>query len=220
MALSADGKIAPVERTAPHFGEADARRFEQLCAAADALVLGAGTLRAQGATRSIVRPELLAQRRAAGLPDQPLTVVVSASGELDLDLPFFTRQRVPRAVATLDGQVRAAVDRYGSLAEVWGCGPERVTVAAVLARLAARGCERLALLGGGALNADWFAAGAVDVLELTLAPVLFGGAAAPTPCDGAGLAVPAGLVLTRCEVAPGGVVFLTYHAQQRRATQG
>jgi 5-amino-6-(5-phosphoribosylamino)uracil reductase len=207
MAMSLDGKIARVARRAEHFGEADAERFERLCAAADALVTGAGSLRAQGATRSIVRPELLAARRAEGRPEQPLTVVVSRGGLLDLEMPFFTRQRVRRAVATTSaGAAHAA--RYAGLAEVWDCGP-RVEPRAVLDRLAAAGCERIALLGGGELNAAWFAAGLVDRLELTLAPCLFGGASAPTPLDGPGLAVPMSAELEACETVAG-CLFLSY----------
>ena len=208
MAMTVDGKIAPVSRVAPHFGAADAERFERLCAEADALVLGAGTLRAQGATRSIVRPELLEARRASGRPEQPLSVVVSAGGRLDPDMAFFTRQEVPRVIATTEAGAVCAAEHAAS-ADVWVCGAERVSPRAVLDTLVARGCERVALLGGGALNADWFAADCVDVIELTLAPRLFGGEKAPTPLDGPGLDAPRDVRLERSETVDG-CLFLTY----------
>jgi 5-amino-6-(5-phosphoribosylamino)uracil reductase len=210
MAMTADGKIAPPARTAPHFGAADAARFEEVCARADALVVGAGSLRAQGATRTIVLPALLARRRAAGRPDQPLTCVVSASGELDLGLPFFARQQVPRAIATTAASAARHAARYAGLADVWACGEQRVEPTHVLARLAEHGVRAVTLLGGGALNADFFAADLVDTIELTLAPVLFGGASAPTPLDGLGLPGPRRLLLTACEPLADGCLFLTY----------
>lgn len=213
MALTADGKIAPVTRVAPHFGEADAERFERVCAESDALITGAGSLRAQGGTRTIVRPHLVAWRRDRGLPPQPLTCVVSHSGRLDLGLPFFTRQVVPRAVATTNAVAASLAGVYGDQATVWGCGPAEVEPARVLAKLADWGARQVALLGGGTLNAAWFAADLVDTLELTVAPLLYGGAEAPTPIDGAGLPEPRRLELLAHEVVDG-CVFLTYRVRR------
>jgi len=209
MAMTADGKIAPVQRTAPHFGEADAERFERVCAESDALVTGAGSLRAQGATRTIVRPHLTAWRAERGLPPNPLTCVVSRGGRLALDLPFFERQSVPRAIATTDAHAAELASYYGSRADLLGCGADEVAPERVLAHLAARGARRVALLGGGELNAAWFAADLVDTIELTLAPLLFGGASAPTPIDGLGLAHARRLALEAHEVVDG-CLFVTY----------
>lgn len=212
MAMTADGKIAPVQRTAPHFGEADAERFERVCAESDALVTGAGSLRAQGATRTIVRPHLVAWRADRQLPPNPLTCVVSRTGLLDLAMPFFTRQSVPRLIATTDRRAAELAGHYGELAEVVGCGEPWVSPRRVLAELAARGARRVALLGGGELNAEWFGAGLVDAIELTLAPLLFGGASAPTPIDGLGLPTALRLSLTAHEVVDD-CLFVTYRVQ-------
>ena len=198
MAATVDGKTADVARRAPHFGAADADHLERLCAGMDALVMGAGTLRAYGSTRTILKPELITERIHYGWPQQPLSVIISGSGNLDPNLPFFTRQRVPRAVATLAERVASVKTTLGDLAEVWGCsdlGESRVAPEAVLARLARRGARRVALLGGGATNVDWFNAGVVDAIELTIAPSLFGGALAPTLLDGPGLPTRAQLTL-------------------------
>ncbi|MBI5831829.1 MAG: dihydrofolate reductase family protein [Armatimonadetes bacterium] len=213
MAMTADGKIASVARTAPHFGEADAERFERVCAESDALVTGAGSLRAQGATRTIVRPHLVALRAARGLPPNPLTCVVSRTGLLPLTLPFFRRQDVPRLIATTDARAADLAGYYGDDAHVLGCGPDDVSPARVLAHLAARGVHRVALLGGGELNAAWFAADLVDEIELTLAPLLFGGHSAPTPIDGSGLAEPRQLDLAAHEVVDG-CLFVTYRVRR------
>ena len=49
------------------------------------------------------------------------------------------------------------------------------------------GLKRLAILGGGQLVASLLAADVIDELCLTVCPLILGGAAAPTPVDGAGL---------------------------------
>ncbi len=208
-AMSADGKIAPVARTAHRFGAADAARLERCCAAADVLILGAGTLRAHGTTRSIRDPRLLAERAERGLPPQPTTCLVTAGGELSPDLPFFSRQSVPRIVATTDAVAPRMAERFGHLAEVWRCGAAEVSVDGLLDRLAAAGLSEVVLLGGGRLNAAFAAARRIDRLELTLAPVLFGGAAAPTWLDGDGLPAPARLCLTAWS-AVDGCLFASY----------
>ena len=213
MAITADGKIAPVSRVAPHFGDADAERFERVCAESDALVTGTGSLRAQGATRSIVRPHLVALRAERGLPPNPITCVVSRSGRLALDMPFFSRQSVPRLVATTDQHAEELAGLYGDAAELLPCGESDVSPERLLAHLAARGVQRVALLGGGQVNADWFAADLVDEIELTLAPLLFGGASAPTPIDGPGLLCARQLDLLAHEVVDG-CVFVTYRVRR------
>ena len=213
MAVTADGKIAPVSRVAPHFGDADAERFERVCAESDALVTGAGSLRAQGATRTIVRPHLVAWRAERGLPPDPTTCVISRSGRLDLALPFFTRQRVPRLVATTDQRAAELASHYGAAADLLPCGEADVSPERLLAHLAARGVQRVALLGGGEVNAAWFAADLVDEIELTLAPLLFGGANAPTPIDGPGLPSARQLDLLAHEVVDG-CVFVTYRVRR------
>lgn len=208
-AMSADGKIAPVARTAHRFGATDFARLERCCAAADALILGGGTLRAHGTTVSIRDQRLLAERAERGQPPQPTTCLVTAGGELSPDLPFFARQAVPRVVATTDGSAPRLTEQFGNLAEIWPCGAEQVSVDRLLDRFAAAGCREVALLGGGRLNAAFAAARRINRLELTIAPVLFGGAAAPTWLDGDGLPAPAELLLTAWS-AVDGCLFASY----------
>src|SRR5437763_7539468 len=76
-------------------------------AVADAVVVGAGTLRAVPKhlwTAARIYPALAdayqSLRIALGKPEPPLTVVVTASGELDLDLPVFQSGKVPALIAT------------------------------------------------------------------------------------------------------------------------
>jgi len=209
MAASIDGKIGPVSRSAMRFGEADLARLERHCAEADVLLMGAGALRAHGTTVRLRTPDLLDSRRQAGLPEQPLTCIVSASGRLDSALPFFTRQAVPRLIATTTAGGEALPTEVRQHAEVW-CSPgSGVDFAALRRDLAARGLTRLVLLGGGGLLAAWLTSETIDRLELTVAPLLLGGAAAPTLLDGAGLPRPLDLRLDHVE-RDADLLFLSY----------
>ena len=80
LALSLDGRLAPPDGGAAQIGGAGDREvLEQALAWADAVMLGAGTLRAHGSSCQIRRPELLAARQQRGVAPQPITLVVSRS---------------------------------------------------------------------------------------------------------------------------------------------
>ena len=98
LAVSLDGRLAPPAGGAAQLGGAGDRRvLEEALAWADAVLIGARTLRLHGSTCLIHRPELLEQRRRAGRSPQPMAIVVSRSGQLDPALPFF-RQPLRRGL--------------------------------------------------------------------------------------------------------------------------
>jgi len=209
LAMTADGKIGDVGRASPHFGAADRARLHRLCAEADVLVMGAGALRSEGTTVRL-SDALSASRVAAGRPAQPVTCLVTRAAELAPDLPFFSRQQVPRILAVADEHAEDARHRLGDWAEIWPCGAGDVDLRRLATRLDQHGLHRVALLGGGQLNAAWLANLPLHRLELTIAPWLFGGADAPTPVDGPGLPAPRRLELVGSEAAEDGLLFLSY----------
>lgn len=157
-----------------------------LRACADAVVIGAGTLRAMrlnhAVTPGYIFPPATAEyaglRRALGKPPQPVTVVVTGRGDLDLGAAAFRAPDVPVLIVTTDaGAARLA--QAGALpgavtVHSAGPGPE-VPVAAVLAALGAVSPASLVLTEGGPLMLGTFlAGGALDELFLTLAPQLAG----------------------------------------------
>jgi len=187
MAMTADGKIATSAREAARFGSGeDKRRLEDQVAWADALVIAAGTIRAYGTTYRVARPDLARRRHADAVAEQPTTVVVTNSLDLSTELPFFTRQEVPRIIATLARNESAARNAFGRLADIVVAGDNAVDPAALYARLDRLGMRKVLALGGGRLNFDLVAAGVVDEIHMTVSPMLFGGSDAPTPMDGPG----------------------------------
>ena len=164
-AISLDGRLAPAERGAAQLGgKGDRVALEQALAWADACLIGAGTLRAHQCTCLIRNQALVAQRLAAGRPDQPAAVVVSRSPDFSRSWRFFQQplRRWLIAPAAMD----QGFDRWIPLADSW---PQQ------LADLGAAGLQRLVLLGGAQLAADLLAADCVDGLRLTLVPRVLGG---------------------------------------------
>jgi 5-amino-6-(5-phosphoribosylamino)uracil reductase len=205
LAMSADGKIADRDRTAARFSSRnDLAHLETLVAQADAVLFGAGTLRAYGTCLSVRQPELLAQRAARNQSPQPIQMVCSRSGQLDPQWRFF-QQLVPRWLLTseagaqcwseiVQGEENTSFDRI--LPDL----TEPMDWRSLLQRFHKRGIHRLALLGGGTLVASFAEQGLIDELYLTVCPLLLGGETAPTPFDGTGLAIAQALPLQLIEV--------------------
>lgn len=199
LAMSADGKISDVRREPARFGSAaDKAHLEKQIAIADGVLLGAGTLRAYGTTMRIANPKLLQQLQADGKPPQPVQILVSQSGNIDSSLRFF-QQPVPRWLLTTaagaqhwhsDRDLPGVTNSTGSEFEkiiIAKMGNQGIDWVEAFRQLAQLELKRLAILGGGELVASLLAADVIDELCLTVCPLILGGAAAPTPVDGAGL---------------------------------
>ncbi|NJL00900.1 MAG: RibD family protein [Spirulinaceae cyanobacterium RM2_2_10] len=214
LATSLDGKLTDAARSPAHFGSAaDRAHLEQQIAAVDAVLFGAGTLRAYETTLPVTHPDLLAQRQQAGLPPQPVQIVCSRTAIFDPRWRFF-RQPLPRwllttAAAAAHWQGRAEFARVLAVPTTYDANSLVWPLA--LQHLVDLGIERLALLGGGELVAALLAVDAIDELHLTLCPLMFGGRTAPTPCDGQGLAMVAAPRWRLLQATPvGDEVFLHY----------
>lgn len=202
LAMSVDGKIADVTRAKARFSsQADVAHLEKQIALADAILFGAGTLRAYGTTLRVSDPKLLQQRRQRGQPPQPLNIVVTHSGKLNPECRFF-QQPVPRwLVTTTVGEMywqehqqkriltEISTRDYSQEFErilVFDTNSTKINLNATLQHLKALGITSLAVLGGGTLIASMVEADLIDEFWLTVCPLILGGATAPTPVDGKG----------------------------------
>src|SRR5947209_19137272 len=90
MVASVDGK-STVDGSERGLGSPDDQRMmRELRVHADAVMNGANTLRVSGSSPRVRAPELKALRKERGLAPQPLGVLVTRSGDVPLDVPFFT----------------------------------------------------------------------------------------------------------------------------------
>ncbi len=170
LAVSLDGRLAPAEGGAAQLGgSGDRRVLEESLAWADGCLIGAETLRLHGSTCLIHAPDLLEQRHLAGCSPQPASLVVSRSGQIPGQLPFFQQPidrwlLAPTSAASAPGQA-PGFQRHLPL-EAWPC---------LLSRLAAEGLKRLLVLGGARLAAGLLREALIDELQLTLCPQVLGG---------------------------------------------
>lgn len=148
---------------------------------ADAVVVGAGNLRAEGDhlwTGAHICPELAgpyaALRAALGKPPAPLQVVVSASGDLDLGQAVFSGAAPALVVTTAAGAERLRAHRAAVPIAVPHPGAGWITLAAALEVAGLGPGTRVLVESGPTSITRYLAEGAVDELFLTRAPVLIG----------------------------------------------
>jgi 5-amino-6-(5-phosphoribosylamino)uracil reductase len=168
-------------------GAADLDRVDAERAAADAVLVGAGTIRRDDPRLLIRSPARRAARAARGQPEHPMGVTITATGDLDPAARFFTRAGedgpvLPAAAQRLvygpAGAAGALRRRAGGRAEIVAMG-DRVRLDLVLADLARRGVGRLMVEGGARLGTELLTQGLVDELQLAVAPFFVGDPAAP-----------------------------------------
>jgi len=160
----------------------DHRLMRELRASADALLHGAGTVRANNFA-PVVPEGLVPGRVARGLTPQPLPAVVTRSGDLDPHGKYFSRR--PPVVFTTNGVAPVLSARLGPLATVVPSGADGVDVRAMLEILWARhGIHTLVCEGGPKLAYGLLAAECIDEIFLTLAPKIGSDLHAPRLVDG------------------------------------
>jgi riboflavin biosynthesis pyrimidine reductase len=152
-----------------------------LRAVADAVIVGAGTLRKEPdsiwtaeAVFPDARADFAALRTALGVAAHPLTIIVTASGAIDLGLPVFGDGGAVLIATTAAGAKRlAAVPSHVSVRVVAQRAPLRATD---LVRIATEmtGGRRILTEGGPTLFGRFLEEHAVDELFLTIAPQVAG----------------------------------------------
>jgi riboflavin-specific deaminase-like protein len=194
MVTTADGRAALGGRTEALGSEADTLLLTELRALADAVLIGPGTLRAEGYGHLMRNPERLARRRAAGLEPVPTAVILSRSLDLPWDAGLFAAEGQPVLVYTQSDA--KPPDVTASLQVAQTTKRSEPFVAGALADLRQRGVRALLCEGGPTLNRALLAEGVVDELFLTVAPLLAGDADAPRIVEGDDLPAPLEMELT------------------------
>ena len=157
FAASLDGCLddASPERlllsNAADFDRVDAARAE-----CDAILVGAGTVRADNPRLLVRSAERRAERVALGLPASPLRVVLGGARGIDPSA----------AVLTAEGAETVVIEGRRSLPDV-------------LDELSARGVRRLMVEGGSAILTEFLAADLANEIQLAYAPFLIGDSDAP-----------------------------------------
>nr|WP_317797352.1 pyrimidine reductase family protein [Actinoplanes sichuanensis] len=172
---SADGAVSVDGVSAGLQGPGDKEIFDHLRTVCDALIVAAGTVRAERYDALRLAGPARAWRRSVGLPDFPLMVIVSGSLDLDPEQLIFSDAPIRPIVLTHRSAPADAPVR--SVAEVIPVGDDEVDLAAGVRLLRDRGAGQLLCEGGPGLFGALIAADLIDELCLTVAPLLAGGPA-------------------------------------------
>jgi len=174
FAASVDGRATIGGVSGPIGSETDTAMLAGLRRRFDAVMIGAGTMRAERYGRLAASPEARERRQRAGLAEDPLMVIVSGRLDLPWDAPLFTAgggrvliftasEAEPPQTATALQIVRH--EGFVNIAEALRQLRRELDVRALL-------CE-----GGPGLHGELEGGGLVDELFLTIAPKLVGGEA-------------------------------------------
>ena len=204
-AMTLDGKIAAFDRRSQWItGEAARQEGHRLRSQSDAIVTGIGTVLADDPALTV--------RLLEPWPREPYRVVVDSRARLPLDAKLLqtgTRARVLVAVGEAAAPQRlAALESAGVTVLACKSREGRVDVADLGARLFALDVTAVLLEAGSELTGAFVQAGLLDRVAAFVAPTLLGGAEAPTPVGGHGLALPSALRLTNMITRPVGTDWL------------
>jgi diaminohydroxyphosphoribosylaminopyrimidine deaminase/5-amino-6-(5-phosphoribosylamino)uracil reductase len=204
-AMSLDGKIAARRGESKWITGERARAFgHKLRSAHDAVMVGIGTVLADDPKLTVRTEEAKRRRGEEANPEsrmpRPLRVVVDSMARTPPNAALLTADERPPVIAVTAGAPQERVDALRQAgAEVWvlaSSGQEtrscptggRVDLTALMRRLGDQQIQSVLIEGGGTLASAALAAGLVDRVYFFIAPIIIGGAEAPTAVDGEGVA--------------------------------
>jgi riboflavin biosynthesis pyrimidine reductase len=172
MVMSVDGAYAVDGRSGGLGSPGDRAVFHRLRGAADAVLVAAGTARAERYRRPQVDEATVRRRRVLGLHDQPRLVIVSASLQLPEDLPLL---HGPGEVPLVLHPGSADVTDVPDGVELRAVDGDALDLEDALAGLRRDGIELLLCEGGPSLLGQLHDQDLLDELFVTFSPNLVGG---------------------------------------------
>lgn len=152
----------------------DFDRVDSVRASADAILVGAGTLRADNPRLLVNSSERRAARVAAGLPEYPLKVTITGTGDLDPEWRFWHHGGEKLVLAVGTEAAEKAGTNLGDLAMIQGVPTDHTWPVIMDVLGQAYGIKRLMVEGGGSIHTQLLAAALADELHLVIAPLLVG----------------------------------------------
>jgi len=171
FATTLDGRAAIDGRSGAIGSDADTEMLQRLRTRVDAVMIGAGTLRAERYGRMVSDPELRTYREQQGLTHDPLAVIVSNRLEIPWDAPLFTAGEGKVAIFTASAD---APPETATQVEVIRHG-RGVDLTRAMTALGEQGIRSILCEGGPTLHGRLQEEDLADELFLTIAPKLAGG---------------------------------------------
>ena len=218
MAMTLDGRVVtgnPKSGFLLSGSEGDRRGMAELRARADAVMIGAGTMRTENPVLHVRYDDLLHRRIAEGRSENPRYIIVTNSGKLDPHARLFFQSGV--LIITNESGERAFPDELRPKVEIMVAGTTEVNLKDAVRRLRQEHDVRYLLIEGGpTLTHAALEEGCVDEFFLTIAPLMKSGTDVPTLLEGP--AFPYGSLPRFCLhtiAEDGGELFLRYGRDAR-----
>jgi riboflavin-specific deaminase-like protein len=172
FATTLDGRAAIDGRSGPIGSATDTEMLQRLRTRADAVMIGAGTMRAERYGRMVSDPELRAYREQSGLAEDPLAVLISNRLDLPWDAGLFTADGGQVVIFTASGEEPPETATPVDVVR----HPDGVDLENAMEwLLKEREIRSVLCEGGPTLHGRLREAGLVDELFLTIAPKIAGG---------------------------------------------
>lgn len=172
MVSSVDGAAAVEGRVGVLSGTADQVLLHELRTLCDVLLVGAGTIRAEGYGPIRLTEEQQRRRSDAGRSAVPRLAVLTRRLSLDLAAPVFTQATARPLLITTEQAPEGRRKEAAEVADVVVAGAADVDLSLAVSELAERGLPRILSEGGPHVLAGMFHADLVDDLCLAVAPIV------------------------------------------------
>lgn len=189
VAMTADGKIDAFERKGAGISsKRDKERVDGLRAEADAVLVGGKTLLEEHPKLTVKSEALREMRVRLGRPPNPIKVGVATIADIPIDSDFIKAGQTKVVIFTTTRTSKEQLERLESGGvTVFLHDAPRVDLIEMMRELKNMGVERLMVEGGGTMNFELLRLKLADEITIHVAPMIFGGANAPTLADGPGL---------------------------------
>lgn len=189
VAMTADGKIDTFARKgAAISSKQDKQRVDELRAAADGILVGGKTLLEEQPKLTVKSEALREGRVRQGRSPNPIKIGAATRADIPLDSDFIKVGDARRVIFTTSQTSMSQLDNLRTVGvEVFVDEAPRVDLHQMMLTLKKIGVDHLMVEGGGTMNFELIRLGLVDEVLIYVAPMIFGGANAPTLADGTGL---------------------------------
>ncbi|MBC7084792.1 MAG: 2,5-diamino-6-(ribosylamino)-4(3H)-pyrimidinone 5'-phosphate reductase [Methanomethylovorans sp.] len=186
-AMSADGKISTWQRRQVRIsGSIDFERVDQLRASSDAVMVGIGTLLADDPSLTVKSAQRREQRKAEGLDENPIRVVIDSQARTPIDADIFKKGEGQRIIVVSSSAPYNKVEALRKKSRVIITGEKKVDLPRAMEELYRLGIKNLMVEGGATLNWAMLSGGLVDEIYTFVGNIIIGGQMAPTLVDGEG----------------------------------
>ena len=207
-AMSADGKIATIERRQTRIsGNLDFDRVDEIKASSDAVMVGIGTVLSDDPSLTVKSDKRKGERRARGVEENPARIVVDSMARTPIDSDIFKKGEGKRIIAVSESAPQEKVKQLSGKADIISAGKDKVDLKKLLIQLKKHGINKIMVEGGATLNWGLVSNGLVDEIYVFLGNIILGGKDAPTLVDGDGCeGVACRLELMSCEKLEDGML--------------